>query len=102
MVNYRNDEAFEIKGYWSDSERLFDNPTGEDSIAGTLSYLPGREATLQLFDAFVDGSGEKATPFKLYGMAGQRKIVRKDIQLKCFSNKSFPPFCPDRSRLCSV
>ena len=39
MVNYRNDEAFEIKGYWSDSERLFDNPTGEDSIAGTLSYL---------------------------------------------------------------
>ncbi|MBD1491803.1 hypothetical protein E0F22_07580 [Weissella confusa] len=92
MVNYRNDEAFEIKGYWSDSERLFDNPTGEDAIAGTLSYLPAREATLQLFGSFVDGSGEKATPFKLYGMAGQRKIVLKDIQLKRFSNKSFPPF----------
>ncbi|MHC8519509.1 hypothetical protein [Weissella confusa] len=47
---------------------------------------------MQLFGAFVDGSGEKATPFKLYGMAGQRKIVLKDIQLKRFLNKSFPPF----------
>lgn len=47
---------------------------------------------MQLFGAFVDGSGEKATPFKLYGMAGHRKIVLKDIQLKRFSNKSFAPF----------
>ena len=47
---------------------------------------------MQLFGAFVDGSGEKATPFKIYGMAGQRKIVLKDIQLKRFSNKSFAPF----------
>lgn len=78
MVNYRNDEAFEIKGYWSDNERLFDNPTGEDAIAGTLSYLPGREATLQLFGAFVDGSGEKATPFKTlwYGWSAKNCAER--------------------------
>lgn len=91
MVSYRNDEAFEIKGYWSDDEMLFDDPT-KNSIAGTLSYLPGQEATLQLFGAFTDERGEDIAPSRIYGIAGQRKIVLKDIQLKRFSHKSFAPF----------